>query len=98
MDVKLFSNQRCLACSMYFIIKTNHSYGYSWADMIIRPSNSLGSLLRDQTYHDIIFNAAIIKAEYRSNVELIKYILQYIPRNMHTVLLCFALLWLCNRS
>ena len=23
--------------------------------------------------------------------------LQYIPRNMHTVLLCFALLWLCNR-
>ena len=25
-------------------------------------------------------------------------ILQYIPRNMHTVLLCFALLWLCNCS
>ena len=25
-------------------------------------------------------------------------IVQYIPRNMHTVLLCFALLWLCNRS
>ena len=24
--------------------------------------------------------------------------LQYILRNMHTVLLCFALLWLCNRS
>ena len=24
--------------------------------------------------------------------------LQYIPRNMHTVLLCFALLWLCNPS
>ena len=24
--------------------------------------------------------------------------LQYIPRNMHTVLLCFALLWLSNRS
>ena len=24
--------------------------------------------------------------------------LQYIPRNVHTVLLCFALLWLCNRS
>ena len=23
---------------------------------------------------------------------------QYIPRNMHTGLLCFALLWLCNRS
>ena len=27
----------------------------------------------------------------------LRYI-QYIPRNMHTVLLCFALLWLCNRS
>ena len=26
------------------------------------------------------------------------YQLQYIPRNMHMVLLCFALLWLCNRS
>ena len=26
------------------------------------------------------------------------YMIQYIPRNMHTVLLCFALLWLCNRS
>ena len=25
-------------------------------------------------------------------------LIQYIPRNMHTVLLCFALLWLCNRS
>ena len=24
--------------------------------------------------------------------------IQYIPRNMHTVLLCFALLWLCNHS
>ena len=28
----------------------------------------------------------------------ITVMLQYIPRNMHTVLLCFALLWLCNRS
>ena len=25
-------------------------------------------------------------------------LIQYIPRNMHTVLLWFALLWLCNRS
>ena len=25
-------------------------------------------------------------------------VLQYSPRNIHTVLLCFALLWLCNRS
>ena len=27
-----------------------------------------------------------------------RWFLQYIPRNMHTVLLCFALLWLCNLS
>ena len=27
-----------------------------------------------------------------------QYHIEYIPRNMHTVLLCFALLWLCNRS
>ena len=31
---------------------------------------------------------------YRYN--RIKWGIQYIPRNMHTVLLCFALLWLCN--
>ena len=29
---------------------------------------------------------------------VVNRIVQYIPRNMHTVLLCFALLWLCNRS
>ena len=29
--------------------------------------------------------------------DIMKY-LQNIPRNMHTVFLCFALLWLCNRS
>ena len=29
---------------------------------------------------------------------LINTNIQYIPRNMHTVVLCFALLWLCNRS
>ena len=28
----------------------------------------------------------------------IHFDIQYIPRNMHTVLLCFALLWLCDRS
>ena len=27
-----------------------------------------------------------------------RFVVQYIPRNMHTVLVCFALLWLCNRS
>ena len=34
--------------------------------------------------------------EARSFTAILK--VQYIPRNMHTVLLCFALLWLCNRS
>ena len=32
-----------------------------------------------------------------TKVGLFSYV-QYIPRNMHTDLLCFALLWLCNRS
>ena len=36
-----------------------------------------------------------MRCEYHITVEEGK--VQYIP-NMHTVLLCFALLWLCNRS
>ena len=35
---------------------------------------------------------------YRSLHSMTPWDIQYIPRNMHTVLLCFALLWLCNRS
>ena len=35
----------------------------------------------------------ILKSELKHPDEI-----QYIPRNMHTVLLCLALLWLCNRS
>ena len=35
----------------------------------------------------------------KGHVKFLKTVcVQYIPRNMHTVLLCFALLWLCNRS
>ena len=37
-------------------------------------------------WHTNIFHSAVI------------WCIQYIPRNVHTVLLCFALLWLCNRS
>ena len=34
----------------------------------------------------------------KAGLSMTAQILQYIPRNMHTILLCFALLWLCNRS
>ena len=34
----------------------------------------------------------------RPSEVILKEWIQYIPRNMHTVLLCFALLWLCKRS
>ena len=39
-------------------------------------------IYKEQCYLSCMFNGSV----------------QYIPRNMHTVLLCFALLWLCNRS
>ena len=39
-----------------------------------------------------------ILISYIINAMAADYQLQYIPRNMHTVLLCFALLWLCNPS
>ena len=35
---------------------------------------------------------------YKATWHSMGYAVQYIPRNMHTVLLCLALLWLCNRS
>ena len=38
-------------------------------------------------------NTAITLARFYAGCHI-----QYIPWNMHTVLLCFALLWLCNRS
>ena len=53
------------------------------------------------TEHDSV--TAMICAKSQNHFAAKKYVigkrdLQYIPRNMHTVLLCFALLWLCNRS
>ena len=30
--------------------------------------------------------------------DTMRFTYTYIPRNIHTVFLCFALLWLCNRS
>ena len=38
----------------------------------------------------------ITKGTFNNKLGLV--MLQYIPRNMHTILFCFALLWLCNRS
>ena len=51
-------------------------------DDVIIWCNSIG-------YLSYMLNAE----RYQSHSNMI----QYIPRNMHTVLLCFALLWLCNR-
>ena len=34
----------------------------------------------------------------KREVSPVRPTVQYTPRNMHAVLLCFALLWLCNRS
>ena len=63
--------------------------------LYLAPSHSL-------SIYDII-RTHIFGAQAWSNGEMPPSVidlfhLQYIPRNMHTVLLCFALLWLCNRS
>ena len=54
------------------------------------------------TYNQGLAVCHIILSHHKWSVILIWNVsneaLQYIPRNMHTVLLCFALLWLCNRS
>ena len=46
----------------------------------------------------IVINTRQWDSRAISEISTTSYHLQYIPRNMHTVLLCFALLWLCNRS
>ena len=50
--------------------------------------------------HDYWDTTRIIHVAYYSQITRVMFsiIVQYIPRNMHTVLLCFALLWLCNHS
>ena len=50
-----------------------------------------------------IYYVSIIDMDFNMSIgngcgNAIECNIQYIPRNMHTVLLCFALLWLCNRS
>ena len=42
--------------------------------------------------------SVVPEAGFKSRAKTVYSTVQYIPRNMHTVLLCFALLWLCNRS
>ena len=54
------------------------------------------SVLWKQLISQNILNCAF-SCSRNTDMFSIMYI-QYIPRNMHTVLLCFALLWLCNRS
>ena len=48
--------------------------------------------------HKSIAHSKLIALKYGIPMAAHTKWIQYIPRNMHTVLLCFALLWLCNRS
>ena len=51
-----------------------------------------------QLLHRVIYsNACDFQMRSVSGI-FFQRLIQYIPRNLHTVLLCFALLWLCNHS
>ena len=47
--------------------------------------------------YNVLSGAEAVIFQYIHVYSIAAYV-QYIPRNMHTVLLYFALLWLCNRS
>ena len=49
-------------------------------------------------FNDIIPIFCVSSSVYCSSPQRWCARVQYIPRNMHTVLLCFASLWLCDRS
>ena len=71
------------------ICSTNESIYYYWRH-------------RRATISSTQTSSSIIKWVYTNDnayfLQKDNLTIQYIPRNMHTVLLCFALLWLCNRS
>ena len=55
--------------------------------------------LNDMGKHIRLIRTTILSQQHKAQDHLqTVWDIQYIPRNMHTVLLCFALLWLCNRS
>ena len=61
--------------------------------VLTRPNLTWYSNVMTNVYHRLN-TAHTTKTSYLVR----SFELQYIPRNMHTVLSCFALLWLCNRS
>ena len=67
---------------------TQGSVGFVWKHNEFHYKNACEMVLSKPQY----INPLRAKF-FRGNLNI-----QYIPRNMHTVLLCFALLWLCNRS
>ena len=69
-------------------------------NLIVNACNGIGNIYFLIDVLLIIFMQYPSISYYCAGCPLAKFpfILQYIPRNMHTVLLCFALLWLYNRS
>ena len=67
---------------------------FSFDDVVMGNSFSAMVYCSKQLILCMIFSSEIVSGWFRSGDAYI----QYIPRNMHTVLLCFALLWLRNRS
>ena len=65
-------------------------------------TSKLGTLsTMSSTYDDSMIKSAAWGLMWRNSYAVLSFAsmeIQYIPRNMHTVLLCFALLWLSNRS
>ena len=75
------------------------TYGYLEIESHPATQNGFGNGFVSSTHflNQIISNCMTPHGESRIQGVKFRHIL-YIPRNMHTVLLCFALLWLCNRS
>ena len=72
--------------------------GLNMLNTIVIVEWALGLLM---AWH-LLTTAMLTRAHRRKSMNAFigfqQHLLQYIPRNMHTVLLCFALLWLCSRS
>ena len=92
--------------SGYFVNTGQDKCGCLHVDMLL----GLSITLLDVTSHQIIANGigVAMRKVHHSVLSMLmirqdkdgclSLWIQYIPRNMHTVLLCFVVLWLCNRS
>ena len=73
-----------------------------WTDRQIISAIKVNLSLSQKAYcrmppifkHTVYWHTRTLKVDRQKE----HHYLQYIPRNMHTVLLCSALLWLCHRS